>query len=102
MNYFGGKFVGVENLSVKENTHPEIVDPETWETAQKCRQTTRRKDSHCEANPLTGLVFCADCGDKLYNHRQRIAQGQKRNHELDKLIKRIYAVKEGSQILLIQ
>lgn len=25
---------------------------------------------HGEANPLTGLVFCSDCGAKLYNHRQ--------------------------------
>jgi len=53
-----------------ENTHPAIVDSDTWEAAQRCRETTRRKDSHGEANPLTGLVFCADCGKKLYNHRQ--------------------------------
>jgi hypothetical protein len=36
---------------------------------QRCRKTVRRKD-HGEANPLTGLVFCADCGAKLYNHRK--------------------------------
>lgn len=40
-----------------------------WETAQRCRKTVRRTDSLGEANPLTGLVFCADCGAKLYNHR---------------------------------
>ena len=59
-----------EEWVVFENTHPEIVDSETWETAQRCRQTTRRKDSHGEANPLTGLVLCSDCGARLYNHRQ--------------------------------
>lgn len=47
---------------------PAIVDPETWETAQRCRKTVRRTD-HGEANPLTGVVFCADCGAKLHNHR---------------------------------
>ena len=57
-----------EDWQIFENTHPAIVDPKTWETAQKCRTVTRRTD-HGEANPLTGLVFCADCGAKLYNHR---------------------------------
>jgi hypothetical protein len=59
-----------EDWAIFENTHPAIVDSETWETAQRCRETVRRKDNHGEANPLTGLVFCADCGAKLYNHRQ--------------------------------
>ena len=59
-----------EDWLIFENTHPAIIDPETWETAQKCRGTKRRINSLGEANPLTGLVFCADCGKKLYNHRQ--------------------------------
>lgn len=58
-----------EDWAIFENTHPAIVDRETWETAQRCRKTVRRTDSLGEANPLTGLVFCADCGAKLYNHR---------------------------------
>ena len=45
------------------------IDRETWETALRCRKTVRRTDSIGEANPLTGIVFCADCGAKLYNHR---------------------------------
>ena len=32
--------------------------------------TPRRIDKIGEANPFTGLVFCADCGAKLYNTRQ--------------------------------
>lgn len=58
-----------ENWVIFENTHAAIIDPETWETAQRCRKTVRRTD-HGAANPLTGLVFCADCGAKMYNHRQ--------------------------------
>ena len=58
-----------ENWVIFENTHAAIIDPETWETAQRCRRTVRRTD-HGAANPLTGLVFCADCGAKMYNHRQ--------------------------------
>ncbi len=54
-----------------ENTHEAIVDKETWELAQKLRKTPRRYDTIGEANPLTGLLFCADCGGKMYNHRSR-------------------------------
>lgn len=63
------KFAPPEDWMIFENTHAAIVDRETWETAQRCRKTVRRTDSLGEANPLTGLVFCADCGAKLYNHR---------------------------------
>ena len=45
------------------------LTPETWETAQRCSKTVRRTDRLGEANPLTGLVFCAYCGGKMYNHR---------------------------------
>lgn len=27
-------------------------------------------DDEAAANPLTGLVYCADCGQRLYNHRR--------------------------------
>ena len=54
-----------------ENTHEAIIDPETWNLAQKVRRTQRRKDRFGEINPLTGLLFCADCGAKMYNHRGR-------------------------------
>lgn len=33
------------------------------------KRTVRRTDTTGVANPLTGLVFCADCGAKTYNHR---------------------------------
>ena len=48
-----------------------IEDKETWELAQKLRKTPRRHDTLGEANPLTGLLFCADCGAKMTNHRSR-------------------------------
>ena len=35
---------------VFENTHPAIVDRETWHTAQRCRKTVRRTDTFGEAN----------------------------------------------------
>ena len=60
-----------EEWLIFENTHEAIVDKETWELAQKLRKTPRRHDTLGEANPLTGLLFCADCGAKMYNQRSR-------------------------------
>ena len=60
-----------EDWLIFENTHEAIVDKETWELAQKLRKTPRRHDTLGEANPLTGILFCADCGAKMYNQRTR-------------------------------
>lgn len=72
------KFNDPEDWLVFENTHEAIVDRETWELAQKVKRTYRRIDTTGVANPLTGLMFCADCGEKMYNHRRRrkTAKGQ--------------------------
>ena len=59
-----------EEWLIFENTHEAIVDEETWKLAQRSRQTVRRTDTTGEANPLTGLLFCADCGGKMYNHKR--------------------------------
>jgi DNA invertase Pin-like site-specific DNA recombinase len=58
-----------EDWLIFENHHDALVPPETWELAQKMRETKRRYDTTGEANPLTGLVFCHECGSKMYNHR---------------------------------
>jgi site-specific DNA recombinase len=60
-----------EEWLIFENTHEAIIDKETWELVQQIRKTVHRTDSTDEANPLTGLVFCADCGAKMYNHRNK-------------------------------
>ena len=58
-----------EDWLIFENTHEAIVEPETWQLAQQVKRTVRRTDTTGVANPFTGLVFCADCGAKMYNHR---------------------------------
>lgn len=58
-----------EDLVIFEDTQEAIIDKETWERVQTLRKTIRRTDSIGKANPLTGLMFCADCGAKMYNHR---------------------------------
>ena len=63
-----------EDWVIIENTHEPIVDPHTWETAQRCRTVKRRTDTTGEANPLTGLLYCADCDSRLFNHRRGASQ----------------------------
>ena len=58
-----------EEWQIFHNTHDAIITQETWDLVQKLRQTIRRRDTTGEANPLTGLVFCSDCGARMYNHR---------------------------------
>ena len=60
-----------EDWLIFEDTHEAIVDRETWKLAQKLRKTPKRIDTFGVANPLTGLLYCADCGEKMYNHRTR-------------------------------
>ena len=65
-----------EDWLIFENTHEAIVDRETWELAQKLRKTPKRIGTLGEANPLTGLLYCADCGAKMYNQRSRGTEGK--------------------------
>ncbi len=77
-----------ENWTIFEDTHPAIVDRETWETAQRCRKTMKRTDSLGEANPLTGKMFCADCGARMYNHRNPHERPHYRNPNTGKMYMR--------------
>lgn len=71
-----------EDWKVFKNTQEKIIDEETWNTVQKLRKTTRRKDTLGQANPLTGLLYCADCGAKMYNHRGSAGYARNWNGEL--------------------
>ena len=63
------KWRAKEDWAIFEHTHEAIIDAETWELAQKLCAVKHRTDTVGEANPLTGLVYCADCGARMYNHR---------------------------------
>ena len=71
-----------EKWKIFENTHEPIIDKETWELVQKLRETPKRHDFSDKPNPLTGLLYCADCGAKLYNDSQK-AYSQKHGYKPD-------------------
>lgn len=52
-----------------KDTQEAIVDEDTWNMVQKIRETKHRPNLRGYVNPLTGLMFCADCGEKMFNHR---------------------------------
>ena len=60
-----------EDWLIFQDKHEPIVDRETWELAQNLQRTPWRIDTFGVANPLTGLIYCSDCGEKMYNHRTR-------------------------------
>ena len=48
-----------------ENTHPAIIDADTWEIVQKNRAQRRRPMRQDEVALFSGLVICSDCGHRL-------------------------------------
>ena len=52
-----------------ENTHPAIIDRETWDMAQKELSQRHRPTRTGEMGLFSGLVFCADCGARLHLRR---------------------------------
>jgi len=55
-----------------EGAIPQIIDPETWHTAQRLRRTVRRPAKNGEPPyRLTGLMYCADCNSKMTHDRSQ-------------------------------
>ena len=63
-------YVPESEWTIFENTHEAIIDQETFDNVQRIRANVKRyPDGWGEAHPLTGLMYCADCGSKMYVHR---------------------------------
>lgn len=56
----------LEERKIFPNTHPVIVDWETWERVQELRKNKRRRTKTGKQSMFSGLVYCADCGAKLH------------------------------------
>ena len=72
-------YVSEDEWTIFENTHEAVIDQQTFDLVQKIRSNVRRyPNGWGEAAPLTGLLYCADCGGKMYVHRtnngKRISQ----------------------------
>jgi len=72
-------YVDENEWIIFENTHEPIISQELFDNVQRIRGNVKRyPDGWGEAAPLTGLLYCADCGGKMYVHRmnngKRISQ----------------------------
>lgn len=71
-----------ENKLIFKDAHPAIVDEETWNVVQRLRETKRVKERiGGEPNPLTGVLYCADCGEKMYHKKGNTGRPNHPHHE---------------------
>ena len=55
-----------EEWQIFKNTHPAISDREVFALVQELRKHRRRPTKSGIVSPFSGLLYCADCGEKLY------------------------------------
>ena len=63
-----------ENWVIYRNTQEAIIDEKTFETVQQMRRVRRAYTKFNEPNMFSGLLFCADCGNRLTI--QRVAKNR--------------------------
>ena len=60
------------------NTHDAIIDEETFKTVQRIRDGRRKVSRLGDMGILSGMMFCADCDNKLYQVRGKGWEHDKR------------------------
>ncbi|MBR0597795.1 DUF4368 domain-containing protein [Sinanaerobacter chloroacetimidivorans] len=55
-----------EDRCVFENTHLAIIEQVQWDRVQELRKNKRRPTKTGRTSMFSGLLYCADCGAKLY------------------------------------
>ena len=67
----------VENQAIFYNTHPAIIDADTFDKVQEIREQRHRRTKSGKTHMFSGLVFCADCKGKMYfNSKNNYDEGQ--------------------------
>ncbi len=55
-----------EEWKVFENTHPAIISKEIFDIVQELRKNKRRPSREGKSSMFSGLMYCHDCGSKMY------------------------------------
>lgn len=56
----------LDKQAVFYNTHPAIVEQEVFDKVQEIRQQRHRRTKTGKSSIFSGLVYCADCRQKMY------------------------------------
>ena len=67
-----GKWNDEKDWVIFESVHEAIIDRVTFENVQRIYKSTKkvRADKNGQHHPLAGLLFCSDCGNKMYIFRE--------------------------------
>lgn len=68
--YINNRNTNVE-VYAPDVTHEAIIDQETFDIVQRIRDGRRRRTPMGEMPILSGMLYCADCGAKLYQVRAK-------------------------------
>ena len=60
-----------DEWQIFENTHEPIITQQTFDLVQELRKHKRRPQRSEVVNPFAGIVYCADCGEKMYLSRRK-------------------------------
>ncbi len=60
-----------ENVLIFPNTHEAIVDRKTFDFVQKHFEGRKRPDKQGEIDKYAGILYCGECGSRLYLHRAK-------------------------------
>ena len=60
-----------EEWLIFENTHEPIITQQEFDLVQELRKHKRRPQRSDVVNPFAGMVYCADCGEKMYLSRRK-------------------------------
>ena len=60
-----------EDWLIFENTHEAIISQQDFDLVQELRSNKRKVQKCGEINPFSGIVYCADCGKKMYLCRSK-------------------------------
>ncbi|PYG87004.1 DNA invertase Pin-like site-specific DNA recombinase [Ruminiclostridium sufflavum DSM 19573] len=73
-----------EDWVIKEKSHPALITPEEFERIQQIIQERREKDnkewSCTKTYLLSGFLYCASCGSKLYGNKL-LKDASKKKHK---------------------
>lgn len=60
-----------DEWQIFENTQEPIISQHDFDLVQELRKNKRRTQRSEVVNPFAGMVYCADCGEKMYLSRRK-------------------------------